>query len=76
LERDNVVTMVNWIKRLFRKPKTKQKDLVHELALKIGYGVIEAAQNDRRLRRALMSSAMAGEIAETLNLIYQIQNNK
>jgi hypothetical protein len=67
-----MVTIMRW----FRKSQPKEKDLTRELALKIGYGVIEAAQNDRRLRRALMSSAMAGEIAETLNLIYQIQNNK
>jgi hypothetical protein len=64
------------VMRWFRKSQSKEKDLTRELALKIGYGVIEAAQNDRRLRRALMSSAMAGEIAETLNLIYQIQNKK
>jgi hypothetical protein len=66
--------MIRWIKNAFGfRRKVKQKDLVRELATEIGFGVIQAAQNDRRLRRALMSSSMGENIANKLNLIDQLK---
>jgi hypothetical protein len=66
--------MIRWVlSAVGIRRKVKQKDLIRELATEIGFGVIQAAQNDRRLRRALMSSSMGENIANKLNLIDQLK---